>query len=418
MAFANFANITKVPELRRRLLFTLGMLAIYRMGVFITTPGIDRNVMRSVVQRQSGGLLGMFNMFTGGALENLSIFALGIMPYISASIIMQLLGTVYKPIEELRKEGEQGRRKLDQYTRYGTVLLSIFQSFGIAMYLEGLNNNDLGGGRFGDVVADPGWAFRFMTVVTLTTGTAFIMWVGEQITERGVSNGISLIIFAGILSDLPGVAFGYAAANEGNVQPLTVATLIGVVVLTVSVVVFFERAQRRIPIVYSRRQVGRRVYGGQTAHLGLHAGRAQQGWLDVQHLLCAADHLLLLLLHGGDRAAGRHRGQPEEAAGERAGDSAGQADGRVYRQGADAHHTWRRAVRGSGMPDSELRHECVPHRVPVRRYVDHDRGGCGARLGVEHRVAPDHAQLRGPHRAEGIADSRSAGLGARKGNER
>jgi preprotein translocase subunit SecY len=210
MAFANFANIPKVPELRRRLLFTLGMLAIYRVGVFITAPGIDRNVMRSVVQRQSGGLLGMFNLFTGGALENLSIFALGIMPYISASIIMQLLGTVYKPIDEMRKEGEQGRRKIDQYTRYGTVVLSIFQSFGIAMYLEGLNNNDLGGGRFGDVVAEPGWLFRFMTIVTLTTGTAFIMWVGEQITERGVSNGISLIIFAGILSDLPSVAFGYA----------------------------------------------------------------------------------------------------------------------------------------------------------------------------------------------------------------
>jgi len=274
MAFANFANITKVPELRRRLLFTIGMLAVCRVGVFITAPGIDRNVMRSVVQRQSGGLLGMFNLFTGGALENLSIFALGIMPYISASIIMQLLGTVYKPVEEMRKEGEQGRRKLDQYTRYGTVLLSIFQSFGIAMYLEGLNNNDLGGGRYGDVVADPGWLFRFMTVITLTTGTAFIMWVGEQITERGVSNGISLIIFAGILADIPGVAFGYAAQNEGNIQPLTVATLMGMVVVTVAVVVFFERAQRRIPIVYSRRQVGRRIYGGQTAHLPLKVNSA------------------------------------------------------------------------------------------------------------------------------------------------
>ncbi len=273
MAFANFANIHKVPELRRRLLFTLAMLAIYRVGVFITAPGIDRNVMRSVVQRQ-GGLLGMFNMFTGGALENLSIFALGIMPYISSSIIMQLLGTVYKPIDEMRKEGEQGRRKLDQYTRYGTVILSVFQSFGIAMYLEGLNNNNLGGGRFGDVVAEPGWLFRFMTIVTLTTGTAFIMWLGEQITERGVSNGISLIIFAGILSDMPSVAIGYAQQNEGNLQPLTIASLVGVIIGTVAVVVFFERAQRRIPIVYSRRQVGRRVYGGQTAHLPLKVNSA------------------------------------------------------------------------------------------------------------------------------------------------
>jgi preprotein translocase subunit SecY len=274
MAFANFANIPKVPELRRRLLFTLAMLAIYRVGVFITTPGIDRNVMRSVVQRQSGGLLGMFNLFSGGALENLSIFALGIMPYISSSIIMQLLGTVYKPIDDMRREGEQGRRKLDQYTRYGTVVLSIFQSFGISMYLEGLNNNDLGGGRFGDVVADPGWAFRFMTIVTLTTGTAFIMWLGEQITERGVSNGISLIIFAGILSDMPSVAFGYMQQNEGNLQPLTIASMLFVIIGTVAVVVFFERAQRRIPIVYSRRQVGRRVYGGQTAHLPLKVNSA------------------------------------------------------------------------------------------------------------------------------------------------
>lgn len=269
MAFANFANITKVPELRKRILFTVMMLAIYRVGVFITAPGIDRNVMRSVVQRQSGGLLGMFNLFTGGALENLSIFALGIMPYISSSIIIQLLGTVYKPIEEMRKEGEQGRRKLDQYTRYGTVLLSIFQSFGIAMYLEGLNNNELGGGRFGDVVANPGWAFRLMTVITLTTGTAFIMWVGEQITERGVSNGISLIIFAGIVADVPGVLFGYAQQNQGSVQPLTVTTLGAVLLATTATVVFFERGQRRIPIVYSRRQVGRRIYGGQTAHLPL-----------------------------------------------------------------------------------------------------------------------------------------------------
>ncbi|PKN47045.1 MAG: preprotein translocase subunit SecY, partial [Deltaproteobacteria bacterium HGW-Deltaproteobacteria-20] len=161
-----------------------------------------------------------------------------------------------------------------QYTRYGTVVLSIFQSFGISMYLEGLNNNDLGGGRFGDVVADPGWAFRFMTIVTLTTGTAFIMWLGEQITERGVSNGISLIIFAGILSDMPSVAFGYMQQNEGNLQPLTIASMLFVIIGTVAVVVFFERAQRRIPIVYSRRQGGRRVYGGQTAHLPLKVNSA------------------------------------------------------------------------------------------------------------------------------------------------
>lgn len=273
MAFGNLANIPKVPELRRRLLYTLLMIAIYRVGVFITAPGIDRNVMRSVVQRQSQGLLGMFNLFTGGGFENLSIFALGIMPYISASIIMSLMGTVYKPIDDLRKEGEQGRRKIDQYTRYGTVLLSVFQAFGIAMYLEGLNSSQYGSG-FGDVVANPGWAFRLMTIITLTTGTAFIMWIGERITERGVSNGISLIIFAGIVSDLPSTAVGYVQQHAGDIQPLTVASLFGLVLATVATVVFFERAQRRIPIVYSRRQVGRRIYGGQNAHLPLKVNSA------------------------------------------------------------------------------------------------------------------------------------------------
>ncbi|MBI5537864.1 MAG: preprotein translocase subunit SecY [Deltaproteobacteria bacterium] len=273
MAFS-IANITKVPELRKRILFTLGMLAVYRIGVFITAPGVDRNVMRTVVGRQSGGLLGMFNLFSGGALENLSIFALGIMPYVSSSIILQLLGMVYKPIDEMRKEGEQGRRKLDQWTRYGTIVLSAFQAFGISMYLEGLNNNDLGGGRFGDVVAHPGWAFRLMTIITLTTGTAFIMWIGEQITERGISNGISLIIFAGIVADIPSVAYSYIQQNAGNVQPLSVAMLLAASLGTVAIIVFFERGQRKIPIVYSRRQVGRRVYGGQTAHLPLKVNTA------------------------------------------------------------------------------------------------------------------------------------------------
>ena len=167
MALGGFANITKVPELRRRILFTLGMLAVYRIGVFITAPGVDRNIMRSVVAKQSGGLLGLFNLFSGGALENLSIFALGIMPYVSSSIILQLLGMVYKPIDEMRKEGEQGRRRIDQYTRYGTICLSAFQAFGIAMYLEGLNNQEVGVGKFGDVVAHPGWGFRLMTIITL-----------------------------------------------------------------------------------------------------------------------------------------------------------------------------------------------------------------------------------------------------------
>ncbi len=274
MALGGFANITKVPELRRRVLFTLGMLAIYRIGVFITVPGVDRSVMKSVVRQQSGGVLNFFNLFSGGALENLSIFALGIMPYVSSSIILQLLGMVYKPIDELRKEGEQGRRRIDQYTRYGTILLSTFQAFGISRYLETLNNQDVGGGRFGDVVGHPGWGFRLMTVITLTTGTAFIMWVGEQISERGISNGISLIIMAGIVTDIPATIGSYLAQNKGNVQPLTIGAVCGLILITVATIVFFERGQRKIPIVYSRRQVGRRVYGGQTTHLPLKVNTA------------------------------------------------------------------------------------------------------------------------------------------------
>ncbi len=274
MALGGFANITKVPELRKRILFTLGMLAVYRIGVFITAPGVDRNVMRSVVAKQSGGLLGLFNLFSGGALENLSIFALGIMPYVSSSIIMQLMGMVYKPIDELRKEGEQGRRRLDQYTRYGTIMLSAFQAFGIAMYLEGLNNQEVGVGKFGDVVAHPGWGFRLMTIITLTTGTAFIMWVGEQITERGISNGISLIIMAGIVTDIPSTIGNYLAQNKGNIQPLNIGAVSGLILMTIATIVFFERGQRKIPIIYSRRNVGRRVYGGQTAHLPLKVNTA------------------------------------------------------------------------------------------------------------------------------------------------
>src|SRR4029078_9911738 len=175
-AFSGFSNIGKVPELRRRIAFTLIVLAIYRLGVFVTIPGVDRSVMQNIVKGQ-GGLLGLFNLFSGGAVANLSILALGIMPYVSASIITQLMGLVSKQVEELRKEGEAGRRKLEQYTRYGALVLSAFQSVVVAMMLEGMNNADLGGGRFGDVVTEPGWSFRLMTIITLTTGAGLLMWL-------------------------------------------------------------------------------------------------------------------------------------------------------------------------------------------------------------------------------------------------
>ncbi len=268
--FSGFQNIGKVPELRNRVAYTVFMMAVYRIGVFVTIPGVDRNVMQAVVSKQSGGLLGMMNMFSGGALGNLSIFALGIMPYVSASIVLQLLGMVYKPLEELQKEGEQGTRKINQYTRYGTILLSLMQSFGITMSLEALNNGDLSGAAaVGDVVVHPGWGFRIMSCITLTTGTCFMMWVGEQITERGIGNGISLIIFAGIVDTIPSGVFQYFATNKGTIQPLNIAAVVAIILVTVATIVFFERGQRRIPIYYARRNVGRRVYGGQTSFLPL-----------------------------------------------------------------------------------------------------------------------------------------------------
>jgi preprotein translocase subunit SecY len=269
-SLAGISNFHKIPELRRRVVFTLVMLAVYRVGVFVTTPGVDRNAMRQYVAKQSGGLLNFFNMFSGGALENLSIFALGIMPYISASIILQLMGMVYKPIDELRKEGEQGRRRLDQYTRYGTVALSLFQAFGIAKMLEGLSSSETGAG----IVNHPGFGFQLMTIITLTTGTAFLMWIGEQITERGISNGISLLIFASIITRIPEAIGNYFAQNAGDLQPLTMATIAAFIVAVIGVIAFFENGRRQIPIVYSRRQVGRRVYGGQTAHLPLKVNTA------------------------------------------------------------------------------------------------------------------------------------------------
>lgn len=261
-----FANIAKIPELRRRILFTLGMLAVYRIGIFVTTPGVDRNVMREYVQQSSGTFLGMFNLFSGGALEQMSIFALGIMPYVSASIILQLMTVVVPQLEELRKEGEAGQRKINQYTRYGTILLSVIQSMSIAIWLESLNAQMTGG----DVVHDPGWGFRFLTVVSLTTGTAFIMWLGEQITERGIGNGISLIIFAGIVAGLPDAAFQtFKQVEIGQIEPVTLLMISGIVLAVIGIICFFERGQRRLPIHYAKRMMGRKLYGGQTSHLPL-----------------------------------------------------------------------------------------------------------------------------------------------------
>lgn len=266
------SRISRVPELRRRLLFSLGVLAIYRLGVFITVPGVDRSAMQQVMQDQ-GGLLGMFNLFSGGALAQLSIFALGISPYITASIMLQLLGLLSRQVEELRKEGESGRRKLEQWTRYATIGISAVQALTLASWLEGLNV-ELGGARFADVVSNPGWSFRSLTVLTLTTGTALVMWLGEQATERGIGNGTSLIIFSSIVSGIPRAIANYFAANAGQVQPLNLLALGAVVIACIALVVSFERAQRRIPIQYARRQLGRRSHGRETAHLPLKVNMA------------------------------------------------------------------------------------------------------------------------------------------------
>jgi preprotein translocase subunit SecY len=268
---STIGNISKVPELRRRLLFTLACLAVYRIGVFVTTPGVNRVEMKNVIsQGGSGSFLGLFNMFSGGALEKLSLFALGIMPYVTASIILQLLTVVVPTLERLNKEGEQGRRKINQFTRYGCVIISLVQSFFIATWLETLGRGGLGSGGGAEVVVDPGWGFRLLTMISLTTGTAFIMWLGEQITERGIGNGISLIIFAGIVTGLPdAIARMWSVQQMGDFSGFGVLMVLVVVVGTVAAITFFERGYRRVPVQYAKRLVGRKMYGGQSTHLPL-----------------------------------------------------------------------------------------------------------------------------------------------------
>jgi preprotein translocase subunit SecY len=258
-----FSNATRVPELQKRLLFTAVALAVYRLGVHIPTPGIDGAALASFFQKQRE-MLGLVNMFTGGALERFSIFALGIMPYISASIILQLLTVVIPYLEKLSKEGELGRRKITQYTRYGTVVLSLLQSFFIAVGLETIEQGGV------PVVFERGWYFRIMTAITLTTGTAFIMWLGEQITERGIGNGISLIIFAGIVAQLPSaVGTTFEFVRQGSLSLLVVPVLGALMIAVVAAIIYMERAQRRIPVQYAKRVVGRRMYSGQSSHLPL-----------------------------------------------------------------------------------------------------------------------------------------------------
>ncbi|MDE2584545.1 MAG: preprotein translocase subunit SecY [Betaproteobacteria bacterium] len=250
----------KFGDLKRRLWFLLGALVVYRIGAHIPVPGIDANALAELFQSQQGGILGMFNMFSGGALSRFTIFALGIMPYISASIIMQLMTVASPQLEALKKEGEAGRRKITQYTRYGTVGLALFQGLGIAIALESQHG----------LVLEPGFLFRLTTVATLVTGTMFLMWLGEQITERGLGNGISIIIFSGIAAGLPNAIGGLLElVRTGAMHPITAIFITALVFLVTAFVVFVERGQRKILVNYAKRQVGNKIYGGQSSHLPL-----------------------------------------------------------------------------------------------------------------------------------------------------
>lgn len=268
-----FQNIFRIPELKKRVIFSLTMLAVYRIGAHIPTPGIDSQALASFFQQaqQAGGnLLGLFDMFTGGALQRLSVFALGIMPYISSSIIFQLLTVVVPAIEKLSKEGDAGRKKIIQYTRYGTIVLSVVQGIGIAVGLQNMR------GPAGElVVMNPGLGFILMTVLTLTAGTAFLMWLGEQMSEKGIGNGISLIIFAGIVDRIPGAVINTVRLiRQDELSLFGLIFVLAVIVAVIAGIVFVERGQRRLPIHYAKRVVGLKTYGGQTSHLPLKVNMA------------------------------------------------------------------------------------------------------------------------------------------------
>lgn len=257
-----FQNVFKIPELKSRVLFTLALLTVYRIGAHIPTPGINGEELSKFLTEKGGAIMGFFDMFSGGALSRVTIFALGIMPYISASIILQLLTVVIPAIGKLAKEGEAGRKTIIRYTRYGTVVISAIQSFGIAVGLESMAQ--------GVFIQSPGWSFRLLTMMTLTSGTAFIMWLGEQITERGIGNGISLIIFAGIVARFPNAVLStFRLVQAGELSIFFVVFLVAMMIAVVGVIVFIERGQRKIPVQYAKRVVGRKVYGGQSTHLPL-----------------------------------------------------------------------------------------------------------------------------------------------------
>ncbi|WP_027185857.1 preprotein translocase subunit SecY [Desulfovibrio inopinatus] len=271
MSMSGVENLARLPELKKKLLWTFFLLFIYRIGVHVPVPGVDSIALADFFESAKNTLFGLFDMFSGGGLRNLSIFALGIMPYISASIILQLLQVVSPELARMQKEeGAEGRKKITQYTRYGTVLITVIQGFGIAVGLENMTSP-----TGAPVVIDPGWAFRLMTVITLTAGTVFLMWLGEQMTERGIGNGISMIIFAGIVAGFPRAVINtFQLLKAGELSVFVLVFMIALMVAVLVAIVFMERGQRRIPIQYAKRMVGRKMYGGQTTHLPLRVNTA------------------------------------------------------------------------------------------------------------------------------------------------
>ena len=294
----NLGTLSKATELKKRIWFTLGALLVYRVGTYIPVPGVDASVMGELLAQHGGGILGMFDMFSGGALGRMTVFALNIMPYISASIIVQLMTAAVPSLEALKKEGEAGRKKMNQYTRYLTVLIALVQSYGISVGLESMH------GQFGSAVIDPGWFFRASCVITLVGGTMFLMWIGEQITSRGVGNGISLIIFAGIVANLPhALASLLELGRTGALSPIFILVFIVLAVAVVAFVVFMERAQRRVVIQYPKRQVGQRMFGGDSTHMPLKVNTS-----GVIPPIFASSILLIRRRWPGSRSRTRTRG--------------------------------------------------------------------------------------------------------------
>ena len=406
----NFAAFAKAEDLKKRIWFTLGALLVYRLGTYIPLPGINPDAFAQAFQSQSGGVLGMFNMFSGGAVQRMAIFALGIMPYISASIIMQLMTSVVPSLEALKKEGEQGRKVINQYTRYGTVILSLVQAYGIAVGLEGGNG----------IVTDPGMFFRISAVITLVGGTMFLMWLGEQITARGIGNGISLIIFSGIVAGLPSaISHTLELGRTGAISTGIIIAIIVFAVAVVGLIVFFERAQRRLLIQYPKRQVGNRMFQGDTSHLplklntagvippifassllllpatlaGFSASANMPAW--ASSILAALGHgqplymalyggddrVLRLLLHGDRVQSEGHRRPAEEAFGLHSRLPAGRAHRRVHRLRADAHHRHRRTLPRRHLHDTGVPDFCDRRALLSRRNLASDRGERHARYG-------------------------------------